>query len=190
MAETESITCGHCGVGVAATIIHQAQPLINGQARSVQWLQCPSCHDASVKTASRAVYPVAPAGRTVQHLPEDVGRAWQEARTAHAVAAYTASEMMCRKILMHISVDKAGSSPGGSFLEYVNDLESAGFITAGLKPVVDQVRQRGNIANHELPSSEEQDSLLTLTITEHLLEGMYELPGMVTPAPASAPTQT
>ena len=90
---------------------------------------------------------------------------------------------------MHISVDKAGSSPGGSFLEYVNDLESAGFITAGLKPVVDQVRQRGNIANHELPSLRNKDSLLTLTITEHLLEGMYELPGMVTPAPASTPTQ-
>ena len=94
--------------------------------------------------------------------------------------------MMCRKILMHVAVDKAGSAPGKSFVDYVNELEAEGYITKGLKDVVDQIRKRGNVANHELPASTEQDSLLTMTITEHLLEGLYELPGMVTP-PAPAP---
>jgi len=87
---------------------------------------------------------------------------------------------------MHVAVDKAGSAPGRNFVDYVNDLEKGGYITTGLKTVVDQVRKRGNVANHDLPASTEQDSLLTMTITEHLLEGMYELPGMVQP-PAPTP---
>src|SRR5437588_1275317 len=103
---TFAITCGNCGLGVSANIVHQESN--NGV---LYWLRCPHCTDASVRTRSGAVYPIAPAGGTVLHLPNDVERAWREARTSHAVAAYTASEVMCRKILMHLAVDVAGSKP-------------------------------------------------------------------------------
>lgn len=129
-----------------------------------------------MRDTNEVVHPSAPAGAAVKHLPPDVDNAWREARTSHAVGAYTASEMMCRKILMHLAVDVANSKPGKKFVEYVNDLDSEGYVTKGLKPVVDKVRDRGNIANHELPASSEQDSLTTLTITEHLLRAIYELP--------------
>jgi len=89
--------------------------------------------------------------------------------------------MMLRKILMHIAVDVGASSPGKRFVEYVNALDSAGYITTNLKPVVEIVRDRGNAANHELPASTEEDSLRTIAITEHLLEAIYELPGLATP---------
>lgn len=145
----------------------------------VLWLRCPNCEDGSVKTRDGAVYPPMPAGGTVPGLPADVERAWREARTAHAVAAYTASEIMCRKILMHVAVDVAGSAPGKRFAEYIDDLESSGYITTGLKPTIDSVRGRGNTANHELPASTEQEALTTLTITEYLLRGTYEIPGLV-----------
>ena len=110
------------------------------------------------------VYPSTPAGRSVDRLPSDVKQAWQEVRMAHAVAAYTASEMMCRKILMHLAVGEAGSAPGKKFVQYVEDLEKGGFVTTNLKPVVVLVKDRGNAANHELPASTEEDSLRTLTI--------------------------
>jgi hypothetical protein len=135
-----------------------------------------------VRTKSGAIYPTAPAGGIVPHLPQDVARAWQEVRTSHAVAAYTASEMMCRKILMHLAVDVAKSKPGKKFVEYVDDLDGAGYVPPGARHVVDQVRDRGNIANHELPASTEKDSLTTMAITEHLLRTIYELPGLV-PSP-------
>lgn len=131
-----------------------------------------------MKLKTGAVYPTAPAGSPVENLPEDVEAAWREVRTTHAVAAYTASEMMCRKILMHIAVDKAGTKEGKGFVEYVDALDKAGFVAPGLKAVVDIVRTRGNGANHELPASAETDSLRTLKITEHLLQTMYELPGL------------
>lgn len=143
-----------------------------------RWLLCPVCNQGSVRVTTGAVYPVAPAGGNVAALPDDVAQAWREARTAHAVAAYTASEMMCRKILMHVAVDVAGRPPGESFVQYVDALEAGGYVAVGLKPVVDKVRQRGNGAAHELPASSEQDSLTTLRITEYLLRGTYELPGL------------
>jgi hypothetical protein len=76
---------------------------------------------------------------------------------------------------MHLAVDVARSAAGKKFVQYIDDLERGGYIMAGLKPVVDQVRDRGNKANHELPASTKQDSMTTLTITEHLLTGIYSV---------------
>lgn len=174
MPTTWSIKCGHCGEGVGAELV--AGSVSTSQ---VGWLRCPLCGDGSVRTTSGAVYPTAPAGGTVKHLPVDVEGAWREVRTTHAVAAYTASEMMCRKILMHLAVDKAGAAPGKSFVEYVDALDGAGYMAPGMKPVIDTIRQRGNVANHDLPASGEQESLTTMAVTEHLLRTIYELPGLV-----------
>lgn len=177
MPRTLSITCGTCGLGVAAEVV-KGEPAPG----HVAWLVCPNCEEGSVKLKSGAVYPTAPAGGAVSHLPVDVDAAWREVRTSHAVAAYTAAEMMCRKILMHLAVDKAGAPAGKGFVEYIDALDKAGYMAPGMKPVIDTIRQRGNVANHELPASGEQESLTTMSVTEHLLRTIYELPGLV-PAP-------
>ena len=82
---------------------------------------------------------------------------------------------------MHVAVDVAGSDKGKNFVAYVDDLEAKGYITTGLRDVVDRVRKRGNDANHDLPASEQEDALVTLRITEHLLRSTYELPQLGTP---------
>lgn len=38
------------------------------------------------------------------------------------------------------------------------------YIGVSLKPIVDQIRQRGNIANHELPASAKQETLPTIAV--------------------------
>lgn len=172
---TLSIICGNCGQGVAATLLNSSSvPPLGSPA----WLLCPACGDGSVRTKFGAVWPVAPAGGSVADLPEDVAQAWREARAAHAVAAYTASEIMCRKILMHLAVDVAKSKAGGTFKSYVEDLDKAGYVSPGFRPSIEKVKDRGNAANHDLPASTEADSLVTLKITEHLLRGIYEIPGL------------
>jgi Domain of unknown function (DUF4145) len=200
---TFPITCGNCGNRVGAEVVHlighteaalqSSQFRISQVMNAPMWLLCPSCGEPSVRTSNAKgrgpiVYPGALPSQDVPHMPADVAAAWQEARLAHGVGAYTAAEIMCRKILMHIAVDVAGSPPGKTFVEYVNHLESQGYILVGLKPVVDQVRARGNKANHELPASTEQESLTTLKITEHLLAGIYDLPnlGAATVAPVTS----
>jgi hypothetical protein len=119
-------------------------------------------------------------------VPDDVNVAWQEAREAYSAGAYTASEIMCRKILMHLAVDVAGSKQGKNFVEYINDLDNSGYIIKGLKPVIDQVRSRGNIANHELPASTDEEAAQTMQIVEHLLHSIYELPSLLMPQSSSA----
>jgi len=130
------------------------------------------------------VFPGPLPAEDIPNLPDDVKGAWTEARRAYSVGAHTASKIMCRKILMHLAVDKAGSAPGRSFVDYINDLQAQNYIMAGLQPVVDQVRSRGNKANHELPASTQHEALVTLTITQHLLIGVYQLPALPgTPIP-------
>lgn len=163
-----AITCGHCGNKVGAEVVA-------GDPNTTAWLRCPVCVEGSVQTIDGVIHPPSPAGAAVRNLPPDIERAWREARAAHAVGAYTASEMMCRKILMHLAVDVAKSSPGESFVAYVEALDKEGYITTGLKAVVDAIRSRGNVANHDLPASSEPDSLMTMGVTEHLLRGIYEL---------------
>jgi Domain of unknown function (DUF4145) len=188
---TLPIDCGHCGRKVGAEIVAAegvaAGTLQNPTWKPAQaqtlWLRCPACGEGSVRTAARAgintkVLPGKLPLEDVPNLPGDVEGAWGEARKAYSVGAYTASEIMCRKILMHLAVDKAGSAPGQTFVQYINDLQAKNYIMAGLQPVVDKVRDRGNKANHELPASTEQEALATLTITDHLLVGIYKLPAM------------
>jgi hypothetical protein len=188
---TLSIVCGHCGRHVGAEIVFVEEvnaatlqsPSFKPAPTQGLWLRCPACGNGSVQTAARpgingAVYPGPLPLEDITNLPNDVAVAWSEARKAYSVGAYTAAEIMCRKILMHLAVDKAGSPAGKSFVAYINDLQTNNYIMAGLQPVVDQVRDRGNKANHELPASSEQDAMTTLTITQHLLIGIYKLPAL------------
>lgn len=166
------ITCGNCGITVEAN-------QISAPVAGVLFLWCPSCHDGSVKTIGGVVFPIAPAAGMVKGLPEDVERSWQETRRSYSVGAYTACEMMCRKILMHIAVDKADAAEGSTFSGYVDALERSGWITPGLSGAAAQIKNRGNAANHELPASNEADTRTTMYITEYLLKGMYELPPLI-----------
>jgi hypothetical protein len=172
-----SITCGHCGLKVSAIVVARGEQQ-HEQAAGVLWLLCPNCRDGSVHSKSGAVWPVAPVVTPIDNLPFDVTTAWKEAQSSHAVAAYTAAEMMCRKILMHLAVDVAEGQAGGTFKSFIEDLDKAGYISTGLKPAIEKVKDRGNIANHDLPASTEADSLVTLRITEHLLRSVYEIPGL------------
>jgi hypothetical protein len=172
--QTFSIKCGNCQEWGAAEVRASDEDSHFG---TILWLQCPACSEGSVRLRNGAVYPSAPAGGNVRNLPADVQQAWQEARVAHAVAAYTAAEIMCRKILMHLAVDVAEAAAGETFASYVDALDSKGYITTGMKPTVDTIRQRGNVANHELPASTEHDSLTTLGVTEHLLNSVYAFAG-------------
>jgi hypothetical protein len=191
---TLPITCGHCGRAVGAEIVYDSVMWGNvkgstyvPQTSAGLWLLCPYCGEGSVRARnSGMIYPAPRPGKTLEHSPVEVVRAWEEARSAYSVGAYAAAELMCRKILMHVAVAKRLVKAGQPFVSCMNALQSAGYITTGLEEVVDQMRDRGNVANHDLPASSEQESQVTLMITRHLMEALYELPGMAAP-PAQPP---
>jgi hypothetical protein len=90
------------------------------------------------------------------------------------VQAFTAGELMCRKILMHVAVDK-GAAEGDTFAAYLDYLEGEGYITPPMKPWAGVIRQHGNSATHKIPPVDEARGLGTLAFTTQLLRMIYEM---------------
>ncbi len=167
--------CAYCDASVNATVLHGRFSGAANQPKHTSWTICPVCTNGILVLEDGAIYPPPMAGREVKGLPPEIAEAWAEARRAFGAGAYTATELVCRKILMHVAVDVIGMKAGEAFLKYVEELEKAGHIAAGLKPAVDKIRQRGNFATHEIPSSSREDAERTMRITYHFLVGTYEI---------------
>jgi hypothetical protein len=81
---------------------------------------------------------------------------------------------MCRKILMHVAVEK-GAVAGDSFLNYITHLEKEGFVTPPMSKWVELIRKHGNKANHELSTPDKKQTESTLMFTAELLRLTYEM---------------
>src|SRR6187402_2241338 len=86
--------------------------------------------------------PGAAFGPSVEGLPPDVQTAYAEARSCMSVSAYTAAELICRKILMHKGVEK-GAAEGETLASYLSHLEKSGYVTPPMKAWVDLIRRHG-----------------------------------------------
>lgn len=168
-----TFTCGHCGVKVAGALLAVAPG--PGGAGAAQWVRCSSCAEPSVISLRGDVYPGRAGGVDVEGLPTDVRDAYQEARRCMTVNAFTACELVCRKILMHVAADRAGAKAGATFASYVDSLEKAGYITPPMKAWVDLIRQHANEATHGLPPTSKERGEGTLMFTAELLRIVYEM---------------
>lgn len=157
--------CGHCGYNVTGAVV-----AIGDQVR---WLQCTNCGFGSVLNGA-AVYPGVSFGPAIEGLPGETAQAYDEARRCMSVNAYTATELICRKILMHVAVDK-GAEEGKSFLEYIDYLEAQGHIAPGMKDWVDLIRRHGNLSTHSLERPDRARAESSLLFTAELLRIVYEM---------------
>lgn len=164
--------CGHCRRFVTSAVL--AAVMDSAGRPHTWWARCTSCGEPLVKTASGEVYPKPLFGEEILGLPDMVAAAYLEARTCLASGAYTACEMVCRKILMYVAVDK-GATPGAAFAAYLSHLEGAGFLTPPMRLWVESIRANGNIAAHELSLSTLARAGSTLDFTAELLRLMYEM---------------
>ncbi|MFC6080966.1 DUF4145 domain-containing protein [Sphaerisporangium aureirubrum] len=165
--------CGNCGRVVVAAVIAKAPVTYSVEIPHVQWLRCPTCHLGTIINGQVA-WPSAASGSVVDGLPQEVHAAYEEARRTAGISAFTSSELMCRKILMHVAVDK-GEPAGKAFAHYLSALETMGYITPAMKTWVDMIRQHGNIATHEIPAADQDRALMTLEFTEQMLRIIYEM---------------
>jgi hypothetical protein len=173
-ARWETYGCSHCSNTVSGAVVAAFE---HGPALpTTLWLQCPQCRVGSVY-ANGTLYPLSPFGPTVDGLPPDVADAYQEARNCMGVGAFTAAELVCRKILMHVAVDK-GAKAGEPFAAYLDFLGKAGYVTPPMKGWVDLIRKHGNLATHELPAPDQQEAESTVMFTAELLRLVYEMEHM------------
>ncbi|ELB2184812.1 DUF4145 domain-containing protein [Vibrio parahaemolyticus] len=170
----EAYSCGHCGTKVSGAVIASYEWIDNfGHTQVNKWLLCPQCVRPSTKF-NHYLFPGTQFGPKVQGLPEEVEASYSEARRCMEVNAFTAAELICRKILMHVAVDK-GAKEGESFAKYLDYLEKSGYVTPPMKGWVDLIRQHGNKSTHKLESPEKERAQSTVMFTAELLRLVYEM---------------
>lgn len=76
---------------------------------------CPRCDVPSMITGDgEMTVPPSTFGEAVGHLPDDVEALYNEARTAVTSGAPNCAAVACRKILMHVGVEKGAAENGAS----------------------------------------------------------------------------
>lgn len=171
-----SYVCGHCGQQTSGAVVAVYPVNAAGvmEMHPVLWLCCTACGMGSVKNGTSAVVPSVPFGPSIQGLPQDVKTAYSEARQCLGANAPTAAELMCRKILMHIAVDK-GARERDTFKHYIEFLENAGYVTPPMKRWVELIKDNGNESNHLLAAPDRKRAESTVMFTAELLRLVYEM---------------
>ena len=169
-----SYRCGHCDTKVSGAVV--AYYVWGDTARNqyvVQWVQCPECALGSTLINGTS-FPGSSFGPVLEGLPAEVAEAYEEARRCMMVDAHTAAELICRKVLMHVAVEK-GAKEGESFADYLSHLEQQGYVTPPMKKWVDAIRKNGNESTHKLSSPSKQRAESTVMFTAELLRLTYEM---------------
>lgn len=166
--------CGYCNSIVSPTRILYCERRVPYQIYG-KILVCTSCNRPSFFEDDNQV-PNKKYGITVKHLPADISLIYEEAKSCYSSNSYTATSLICRKILMNIAVAQ-GAEEGKSFASYVDYLNTNGFIPPNGKAWVDAIRKHGNDATHQITSISKEDSENIIDFTGLLLTFIYEMPG-------------
>ena len=168
---TRSYDCGWCGNRVASSVGYHSSG--NTAIRICQHCGYPTIFQNDYLDKHVSTIPAKRLGRDIEGMPDDVKRAYNEARDCLAHNAPTAAAMLCRKLLMHIAVSK-GAKENLKYIEYVNFLKENGYIPPDGKEWADRVRSIGNEANHELKPINRANAEDILSFIELLLKFIYE----------------
>lgn len=162
--------CANCERDISGAVVAFA----SSGMEFVLWLQCTNCGDGAVRRIDNNVYPGVAFGVKLYGLPEDVELAYTEARNCMGVDAYGACELVCRKILMCVAVEK-GAKEGESFSSYLTYLGEKGFITDAMMGWVEIIKKNGNKATHKIEKVDKGRAESTIMFTAELLRIVYEM---------------
>lgn len=169
-------SCGYCGTHTTPSKGWISSTSENQQGFILICTKCNSPTFISRNTLDGSYIKVVPAakmGHTVSGLPPDVEALYDEARASTSTGAYTGAVLLCRKLLMHVAVEKQ-AVPGQQFIDYVNYLAQNGYIPPDGKGWLDYIRTKSNEANHEIVLMTPKDADDLISFSEMLLRLVYE----------------
>lgn len=166
---SKEYTCGYCGkeVGTNHGFFHNSgsQPKI---------YICTNCGCPTFFDGDGNQQPGPLLGRNIENLPPDINEIYREIRESIKDSNYTAAQLLGRKLIMHLAVSVAEAKEGETFVQYVNHLQSAGYIPPNGKAWIDYVKKLGNEKNHEIKIGTAEESSRILKFIEVLLIFIYE----------------
>lgn len=177
----KSFTCGYCGNKIAP---HQGYfAVLSGSNSQRRIYLCPNCDKPSFFDEQSDQTPNVRIGNDVNGITDNgIAALYNQARDCTSLEAYTAATLLCRKILMNLAVHH-GAAEGKSFIEYVEYLDSKGYVPPNGKKWVDRIRTKGNEATHEIRLIDRDEASQILKFTEMLLKFSYEFPSMLGNSP-------
>lgn len=113
-----------------------------------------------------------------EYVPEEVVGLYGEALRSMEADAPTAAVLACRKILMHVAVDK-GANEGTTFIAYVKHLAEQGWLPPDGQRWVDHIREKSNEANHKIVIMDEDEAERLCKFVGMLLRFVYVMPKLV-----------
>lgn len=168
----QSYTCAYCNNNVAPSIGYVSNKTTGVEPGHI--FICPNCTQPTFINKNGEPTPSPSYGNDVSNISNnDIERLYSEARSCFSVNAYTAAALCCRKLLMNLSVSY-GADEGKSFVHYINYLEENHYTPPNSNGWVDQIRQKGNEATHEIPSISEEDAKKIIHFSEMLLKFNFE----------------
>ena len=136
-----------------------------------RWLLCPECGRGSVEN-DNVMLPPQQSFPAINGLSVDISALYDEARASFDARAYTGCEILCRKILMAVAIDK-GAEEDKKFAQYVDHLSSEGCITPPLIHMAATIKDSGNRAAHEIDASDRERSRRSMVFTRRILDTVY-----------------
>ena len=186
-----SYQCGYCGNQVASTIGYWT-----GDHRNGSIMICPLCNFPTIfllrkGTLSSSQIPNSMPGSGVPSVPESLASLYDEARTCVSAGAFTASVLICRKMLIDLAVAQGDKyAKGKRFFEYVEFLATTVFAPPHGRDWLERIKDQGNKATHELGMMTEDDAILLIKFLEMLLRMLYEFPALLVSQDAPTASQS
>ncbi len=172
VAEKQSYTCGYCDAFVGPSQSYVGHDQMTGVRAHI--FICSNCSFPTLISAERGQVPSPMFKSSVTSITDPaILNLYNEARNCFGAMAYTGCVMVARKILMNLAVQH-GAKENLKFIEYINYLSDKNWIPPNGKSWVDQIRQKGNEANHEIIMIERVDAERVLKFLEMLLKFMYD----------------
>jgi len=170
--EKINFACGYCSKETAPSKMYETG---TGADYGAHIYICPNCTQPTFIDENGNQTPGVMLGKAVDGITSnDVAQLYQEARYCISVGAFTATVMVCRKILMNLAVQHSAKE-NENFFFYVDFLANNGFMPQQGRPWVDAIRKKGNEANHEIALMDDKDAQFILQFTEALLIFNYEM---------------
>ena len=163
--------CANCGTKVTSDLGYYNE-------RGSRYVYVCPCGEPTIFNRN-SQYPSPSYGENVKGIEgTELSKLYDEARNCFSANAFTAVALCCRKLLMHIAVEK-GAHEGLKFVEYVDYLYDKHLIPVDGKKWIDYIRQKGNEATHEIIVGTEEEARLLIEFSGMLLKINYEYPSVI-----------